>query len=81
MPSYESILARVICLGSRRIPDRPLRDTTAYLADLLLDSITALELVTEIEDEFGIVIPLRELPNLRTLGDTARRLQQVMGDR
>jgi acyl carrier protein len=44
---------------------------TELSADLNIDSVAAMDLVMEIEDRFGIDIPVNQLSDLRTLGDLA----------
>ncbi|MCM1363991.1 MAG: acyl carrier protein [Faecalibacterium sp.] len=42
------------------------------------DSIDLVDLVTEIEDEFEISIPDEEFENLKTIGDLAELVDQLM---
>jgi acyl carrier protein len=48
-----------------------LMSTTELSADLNIDSVAAMDLVMEIEDRFGIDVPVNQLSELRTLGDLA----------
>lgn len=48
-----------------------LAPTTELSADLNIDSVAAMDLVMEIEDRFGIDVPVNQLSELRTLGDLA----------
>jgi acyl carrier protein len=48
-----------------------LTPTTELSADLSIDSVAAMDLVMEIEDRFGIDVPVNQLSELRTLGDLA----------
>lgn len=43
--------------------------TTELSADLNIDSVAAMDLIMEIEDRFGIDVPVNQLSELRTLGD------------
>jgi acyl carrier protein len=44
---------------------------TSFANDLELDSLTVMDLVANIEDEWDIVIPLNLLPELETVGQVA----------
>ncbi len=48
--------------------------STELVADLGLDSMHLLELIAELEDEFGIYIPLNEVPAIKTFGDVVDRV-------
>lgn len=52
-------------------PEAALAPTTELGADLNIDSVAAMDLIMEIEDRFGIDIPVNQLSDLRTLGDLA----------
>lgn len=52
-------------------PEAVLAPTTELSADLNIDSVAAMDLVMEIEDRFGIDIPVNQLSDMRTLGDLA----------
>lgn len=45
-----------------------LREDTSFATDLELDSLTVMDLVASIEDEYDIVLPLNLLPELETVG-------------
>lgn len=56
-----------------------LRAETTFSKDLELDSLTVMDLVAAIEDEFDIVLPLNLLPELQTIQQVAEaviRIQQ-----
>jgi len=46
-------------------------EDTSFANDLELDSLTVMDLVANIEDEWDIVIPLNLLPELETVGQVA----------
>ncbi len=46
-------------------------EDTNFANDLELDSLTVMDLVANIEDEWDIVIPLNLLPELETVGQVA----------
>ena len=49
----------------------PLTETTSFANDLEMDSLTVMDLVANIEDEWDIVLPLNMLPELETIGQVA----------
>lgn len=55
-----------------------LSEATSFANDLELDSLTVMDLVANIEDEWDLNIPLNLLPDLETIGqltDAVRKLQ------
>lgn len=46
-----------------------LKKTTDIASDLNIDSVSVMDFVMEVEDEFDIDIPLNVLGDTRTLGD------------
>ena len=44
---------------------------TSFADDLELDSLTVMDLVATIEDEYDIILPLNRLPELETVGQVA----------
>lgn len=46
-------------------------EDTSFADDLELDSLTVMDLVANIEDEWDIVLPLNMLPELETVGQVA----------
>lgn len=45
-----------------------LRDATTFVADLEFDSLTVMDFVAEIEDEFDIVITMNQQAEIETFG-------------
>ena len=48
-----------------------LAEDTSFANDLELDSLTVMDLVANIEDEWDINMPLNMLPDLETVGQVA----------
>ena len=46
--------------------------------DLGIDSLDRIQLVFELESEFGIEIPDREIAQVQTVGDVVQRLEEAM---
>lgn len=52
-------------------------ETTTFADDLELDSLTVMDLVANIEDEWDIVLPLNRLPELETVGQVADEVARI----
>jgi len=56
-----------------------LAETTSFANDLELDSLTVMDLVAAIEDEWDIILPLNMLPELETVGQLADAVHRMVG--
>ena len=54
-----------------------LDEDTSFASDLELDSLTVMDLVAEIEDEYDIILPVNMLPDLETIGDVADAVVEI----
>ena len=54
-----------------------LTETTSFANDLEMDSLTVMDLVANIEDEWDIVLPLNMLPELETIGQVADAVERL----
>lgn len=50
---------------------------TTFAGDLEMDSLTVMDLVAAIEDEFDITLPLNRLPDLETIQQVADAVDQI----
>lgn len=57
-----------------------LKPGTTFAVDLELDSLTVMDLVAEIEDEFDIVLPLNMLPDLETIEQVADAVEKIVSE-
>ncbi|MEE8295244.1 MAG: phosphopantetheine-binding protein [Sphingomonadales bacterium] len=57
----------------------PLEPSTAFASDLDLDSLTIMDMVAAIEDEWDIVLPLNMLPDLETIQQVADLVNKITG--
>jgi acyl carrier protein len=64
----------------KRLSREPIdpRLESALVGDLGFDSLRLLELVAELEDAFGIYIPLNDLPEIATVGQTVDRVSALL---
>lgn len=52
---------------------------TRFIDDMGLDSLAVMELVTDIEDQFDVNMPLDRLPEIQTIGDLAAAVEKLRG--
>ena len=67
-----AIQARVLELLAKKIGSGRVIDmTSSVVEDTGLDSVSVMDFVMELEDEFDITIPLDQIAEVRTVGDLA----------
>lgn len=72
MTTRDAVYARIIELIAPLNPKGvTLAETTSFARDLEMDSLTVMDLVASMEDEWDIVLPLNMLPDLETIGQVA----------
>ena len=57
-----------------------LAPNVTFASDLELDSLTVMDLVADIEDEFDIVLPLNLLPELETIEHVANAVEKISNE-
>ncbi len=78
MTEYQDYLDFMYSLLEGHIKgDLVLSETTELVADVGFSSLEVMEFVEKIEDQFDISVPLNILPDVYTLGDFARKLQEL----
>ncbi len=55
-----------------------LAENTSFSSDLELDSLTVMDLVANIEDEYDIILPMNLLPELETIGQLADAVAKIV---
>jgi acyl carrier protein len=65
---YARIIELIEPLNAKKVT---LTDSTTFAGDMEMDSLTVMDLVASMEDEWDIVIPLNMLPDLETIGQVA----------
>ena len=73
---FDRLLALIEPLNRKGVV---LGDATSFANDLELDSLTVMDLVANIEDEWDINIPLNLLPDLETIGQLADAVVKLKG--
>jgi acyl carrier protein len=56
-----------------------LTSQTHITTDLEIDSVAVLDLIMEIEDEYGVSFPMNLISEIRTVGDLVNAIHQLMG--
>jgi acyl carrier protein len=78
MPEYQEHLDFMYsALQQLNKKDIELTETTDLVADIGLSSLEVMELIEKIEDHFDISIPLNILPDVNTIGELARKVQEL----
>ncbi|MBQ8284273.1 MAG: acyl carrier protein [Clostridia bacterium] len=73
LEKIQAMLAEALNLPLEKVaPDAKIVD------DLGADSLDVVELLSELEDEYGIVIPDDEVENLITVADVATELEKLV---
>ncbi|HEY3383977.1 MAG TPA: phosphopantetheine-binding protein [Vicinamibacterales bacterium] len=66
----------------RRVCRRPvdLGAQSALAADLGFDSLQTLEFVAELEDQFGITVPIEQVPRIQTVGEAVACVRMLLAE-
>ena len=82
MTDGQSVFAEICSILERYKPQGvELSASTELSADLNVDSVAAMDLIMEIEDRFGIDIPLNLVSDLRNIGDLVEVVRQQIEGR
>jgi len=78
MEVNEEIASRVLELLGRKIEaGRTIGLDSSVLADTGLDSVSVMDFVMELEDEFDISIPLDQIAEVETVADLVQAVQSL----
>lgn len=81
MKAYQDILTDLTAIVRALVPNAEVLDEdTELVGNLGLDSMKVMNLIQEIEDRFDVSIPLNVLPDVRTVGDLAAKIQRLLQD-
>ncbi len=66
----------------RRVCRRPveLAAHSTLAADLGFDSLQTLEFVAELEDRFGITVPIEQVPRIQTVGEAVACVRTLVAE-
>ena len=77
----DEVLDRVLeMLATRAKATGPMQSNTRILADTNLVSVSVMDFVLELEDEFDITIPLNRLADIETVGDLTEAVRPLRAD-
>jgi len=76
--TLDKIIELIMPLNRKGIDIQP--DTT-FAGGLELDSLTVMDLVAEIEDEYDIILPINMLPDLETVEQVANAVEKIVADK
>jgi acyl carrier protein len=72
MTDRATVYARIIeLIEPLNLKKVALTETTSFAGDMEMDSLTVMDLVANMEDEWDILIPLNMLPDLENIGQVA----------
>ncbi|MCL5775965.1 phosphopantetheine-binding protein [Limibaculum sp. FT325] len=80
MATADDIEARILALLTAKVKqDVAVTRDTNIVADTGLDSVSVMDFVLELEDEFDINIPLDRIAEVKTVADLAAAVQDLGG--
>ncbi|MFZ6185976.1 acyl carrier protein [Nannocystis pusilla] len=80
-PTYEAVLAKIYAYFDENLaekPAAPVSEQSHLIQDLRLDSMQSFEMVSDLEDHFGITMPMELFQHVVTVGDVAREVVKVI---
>jgi len=72
LEKVQSMLAEAL-----NIPVSKVTPEAEIIADLGADSLDVVELLSRLEDEFGVTIPDEDVEGLKTVADVANELEKI----
>jgi acyl carrier protein len=75
--TFETICSLIGPINKKEVELKP---ETTFAVDLELDSLTVMDLVADIEDEFDIILPLNLLPELETIQHVADAVDKILAE-
>jgi len=79
MASIDSVESDIIRLLSEKVdPDLKLTRDTNIVADTGLDSVSVMDFVFELEDEFGITVSMDRISDVKTVGELASAIHELI---
>ena len=79
----EDILARVkkIIVEETNRNEDEIKPESSFTEDLGADSLAVVQIVMNIEDEFGIEIPDEEVESIKTVGNAVEHIQKKLAEK
>jgi acyl carrier protein len=81
-PSDADNVGRDVLTILRRVCRRPveLAAHSSLAADLGFDSLQTLEFVAELEDRFGVTVPIDQVPRIQTVGEAVNCVRSLLAE-
>ena len=79
-PSAKTVAALIDILGPFNKTSAELTAGTRFTEDLNFDSLVVMEFVAVVEDTFDISVPLNILPDVATIRDLAKAVDQIVAE-
>lgn len=78
--SYEGVLAKIFEYLDDRLTGKPAAITAQshLVRDLALDSLQSFEMLADLEDFYGVTVPIEMFQSAETLEDVARAVTRVL---
>jgi acyl carrier protein len=75
-------IGRDVLTVLHRVCRRPveLAANSSLAADLGFDSLQTLEFVAELEDRFGITVPIDQMPRIHTVGEAVKCVRSLVAE-
>jgi acyl carrier protein len=78
----QEIYTRIVeLIGAFNKKNLPVTPQTTFATDLAFDSLTVMDLVAAMEDEWDIIIPLNLLPDLETVQQVADAVTRIVSEK
>jgi acyl carrier protein len=78
----QEIYTRIVeLIGAFNKKNLPVLPQTTFATDLAFDSLTVMDLVAAMEDEWDIIIPLNLLPDLETVQQVADAVTRIVSEK
>lgn len=75
------IEAKVLATLSAQVPSGgPFSGDTRILADTSFDSVSVMDFVLELEDEFDVTVPLNRMADIVTVDDLVNTIEGLLGE-
>jgi len=75
--TYDDLLTRNLALIAR-VCKKSTSEKSRFIEDLELDSIDLVGLVSDMEEEFGVIVPEERLRTFHDVGDVTRCLYELL---
>ncbi|MBQ7557351.1 MAG: acyl carrier protein [Lachnospiraceae bacterium] len=68
-----------IIAGVLNVDPREITEETTFAQDLDADSLDEYQIIMEVEDRFGIEVPVESIENIKTVGEALEIIRNIRG--